>query len=355
MYDSMIVCSRCGREMEETAWKCVCGGPVEVVDEKEFDVEELKGQSLWRYQPYLGIEKCVSFDEGYTPTVLIGDCYYKLDFLFPTGSFKDRGSTVMMSALHHSGISHIVEDSSGNAGASIACYAAKAGIKAEIFVPDYASQGKIFQIQAFGAAIRMVEGTREDTRKEALKRAETVYYASHQWNPWFLQGMKTTAYEIGEQFNWDMPDTVVVPAGSGSLYYGIYKGFKHLYESGVIGCIPELVGVQPEVCSPVFNEVYGKERKCEKSVAEGLLVEYPPRLQEIKEVARHCGEIVVVSEEEIGEGLKKAIGMGLFIEPTSASVMAALEKVDSSKSRVAVLTGNGLKATQEINKILNKR
>lgn len=351
----MIVCSRCGREMEDTAWKCVCGGPLEVVDKEQVDGGELKGSSLWRYQPYLGTEKRVSFDEGYTPLVFIEDCYYKLDFLFPTGSFKDRGSTVMMSVLDHHKIPRLVEDSSGNAGASISAYAARAGIMAEIFVPAYASQGKVSQIEAFGAHIRKVEGTREDTRKEALKRAETVYYASHQWNPWFLQGMQTVAYEIAEQFNWDVPDVVVVPVGSGSLYYGVYKGFKHLLESGVIGGIPELVGVQPEVCSPVYNAVYGKERTCEKSVAEGLLVEHPPRLQEIEDVVRHHGKLVLVTEEEIGEGLRKAIRMGLFIEPTSASVMAALEKVEPSESQVAVLTGNGLKATREINDILNKR
>ncbi|MBU7014951.1 MAG: pyridoxal-phosphate dependent enzyme [Theionarchaea archaeon] len=351
----MIVCSRCGHEVEETAWKCVCGGPVEVLEEQQFDVRELKGSSLWRYQPYLGTEKRVSFDEGHTPFVFIDNCYYKLDFFFPTGSFKDRGSTVMMSVLHRHNIPRIVEDSSGNAGASIAAYAARAGITAEIYVPAYASQGKVFQIEAFGADMRKVEGTREDTRKEALKRAETVYYASHQWNPWFLQGMKTIAYEIGEQLDWDVPDVVVVPVGSGSLYYGAYLGFKHLYESDVIERIPNLVGVQPEVCSPVYNALYEKERTCEKSVAEGLLVEHPPRLQEILKIVRQNGELVVVSEKEIAEGLKKAVSLGLFIEPTSASVMAALRKVDPSKSRAAVLTGSGLKATREISDILNKR
>jgi threonine synthase len=300
---------------------------------------------------YLGTEGTVSFNEGMTPVVFI-DCYYKLDFLFPTGSFKDRGATVMMSALAAQGINQIVEDSSGNAGASVAAYAARAGIAAEIYVPAYASKGKVSQIEAFGAEICMVEGTRDDTRKAAVKRAETVFYASHQWNPYYLEGMKTVAYEIAEQFNWDVPETVVLPLGSGSLYYGVYKGFNHLYESGVIQHIPRLVGVQPEVCSPVYAEVYETEKGCGKSLAEGLLIENPPRLKEIVDVVKTHGDIITVSEEEILNGLRRLVGMGLFVEPTSAVVAAALEKIQHPGRTVAVLTGTGLKAAQEMRNLL---
>ncbi len=349
----MITCSRCGRKAEEEEWQCSCGGPLEVQDEKPFNPEELAPyHSLWRYQPYLGAEKRISFNEGWTPLVCNGNCYYKLDFLFPTGSFKDRGVTVMMSALSKRGISHIVEDSSGNAGASVAAYAARAGITAEIYVPAYASRGKISQIEAFGAHICMVEGTREDTRNEAVKRAETVFYASHQWNPHFLEGMKTIAYEIAEQFNWDVPCNVVLPVGSGSLYYGVYKGFNHLYESEITESIPHLIGVQTEFCSPVYSEVYGIPQKKGTSVAEGLLVENSPRLHNITEAARKHGELVLVSEQEITAGLKKALQMGLFIEPTSAVVMAALQILQPSESTVAVLTGSGLKGVEKIGELI---
>jgi threonine synthase len=281
-----------------------------------------------------------------TPVVLLGDYYYKLDFLFPTGSFKDRGATVMLSALKRKGITHIVEDSSGNAGAAIAAYAAQAGVAAEIYVPAYASRGKISQIEAFGARICKIEGTREDTRQKTIKRAETIFYASHQWNPYFLEGMKTVAYELAEQFEWDVPD-VVLPVGCGSLYYGVYKGFNHLYQSGLIKKIPHLLGVQPETCPPVYAALHNTECTCGKSVAEGLLIEHPPRLPEIVEAARKYGDMITVSEEEIKKGLKKAFSMGLFIEPTSAVVMAALEKVKPERA-VTVLTGSGLKAAQEI-------
>lgn len=348
----MITCSRCGKVSDGTGWQCECGGPLERGDVAPFRKEELTPvHSLWRYQKYLGTEKSVSFNEGFTPLVFLGGYYYKLDFLFPTGSFKDRGATVMMSELAKRGINYIVEDSSGNAGASVAAYAARAGITAEVYVPSYASKGKLSQIEAFGAAICRVEGTREDTRREAVKRAEKVFYASHQWNPYFLEGMKTVAYEIAEQFCWDVPDMVVLPVGSGSLYYGVYKGFNHLLESGVIDKIPQLVGVEAESCSPVYDELHGRRTPCRKSVAEGLLVENPPRLKEIVQAVKTHGDIVLVSEEEILTGLKKALRMGLFIEPTSAVVMAALEKVQPSNA-VVLLTGSGLKATEEIGELL---
>ncbi len=348
----MITCSRCGTESDGKHWQCLCGGPLEVVDGNTFKKEALHPvESLWRYQPYIGTEKRVTFHEGMTPVVLIGDYNYKLDFLFPTGSFKDRGGTVMMSDLVKKGITHIVEDSSGNAGAAIAAYAARAGICAEIYVPAYASRGKISQIEAVGAHICRVEGTREDTRRAAVKRAETIFYASHQWNPYFLQGMKTIAYELAEQFAWDVPD-MVLPVGSGSLYYGVYKGFNHLLKSGVIKKIPRLLGVQPEVCPPIYAALHNMEYSCGKSIAEGLLVEYPPRLPEIVEVAKKYGDIITVSEEEIKKGLKKALSMGLFIEPTSAVVVAALDKVQPPKGTVTILTGSGLKATQEIGKLM---
>jgi threonine synthase len=348
----MITCSRCGKISDGREWQCTCGGPLEVVDDIIFQKEKLRPvHSLWRYQPYLGTEGVVSFHEGSTPLVSI-DYYYKLDFLFPTGSFKDRGTTVMMSDLVRRQITHIVEDSSGNAGASVAAYAARAGISAEIYVPEYAAGGKISQIEAFGAKIRKVKGTREDTKKEALKRAEEVYYASHQWNPFFLEGMKTVAYEIAEQFDWEVPDTVVLPAGSGSLYYGVYKGFNHLYKSDVTDSIPELIGVQTEACSPLHAELYRVPQNRGRSIAEGLLVEHPPRLKEIAAVAKNYGAIIIVSEEEIVKGLKKALKMGMFIEPTSAVVMAALDIIRPPKNTVAVLTGTGLKATEELKPLI---
>ena len=349
----MIICSRCGRVHHDGGWLCECGGPLEIKDERAFTIGELEPiSSLWRYRSYIGAEPVVTFHEGFTPLIEIETIYYKLDFLFPTGSFKDRGTTVMMSALKAAGIGEIVEDSSGNAGASVAAYAARAGIQATIYVPDYASRGKIAQIEAFGAHIVRVKGTREDTQQAALSRAEELVYASHQWNPYFLEGMKTVAYEICEQMNWQPPNTVVIPVGSGSLYYGAYKGFLHLKQSGIIDDIPQMIGVEPELCSPVYDELHGIQKACGKSLAEGLLVEHPPRLTEIVNVVRNYGDIILVTEGEILRGLKRAVNMGLYIEPTSAVVFAALEKIQVREKVVLILTGSGLKAVQELEELL---
>ncbi|MBU7041998.1 MAG: pyridoxal-phosphate dependent enzyme [Theionarchaea archaeon] len=348
----MIICSRCGR-VSEGGWQCECGGPLEIREERGFTPGELNQlTSLWRYQSYMGTEPAVTFHEGYTPLVEIDGIQYKLDFLFPTGSFKDRGTTVMMSALKRAGITDIVEDSSGNAGASVAAYATRAGIQAIIFVPDYASCGKIAQIEAFGARIVKVKGSREDTQKAALSRVGEVFYASHQWNPYFLAGMKTVAYEICEQRNWQPPQTVVIPVGSGSLFYGAYLGFLHLQQSGIVKTIPEMIGVEPELCSPVYNELHTIQGDCEKSVAEGLLVEHPPRMKEIVAMVREHGDLVLVSEEAIRTGLKQALKKGLFIEPTSAVVFAALTQLSRKEDVVCVLTGSGLKAVQELGALL---
>ncbi|MBU7032037.1 MAG: pyridoxal-phosphate dependent enzyme [Theionarchaea archaeon] len=349
----MIICSRCRRVHHDGGWRCECGGPLEIKDERAFEIGELESlSSLWRYRSFIGTEPVVTFHEGFTPLIEIENLYYKLDFLFPTGSFKDRGTTVMMSALKAAGVTNIVEDSSGNAGASVAAYAARAGIQATIYVPDYASSGKIAQIQAFGAHIVRVKGTREDTQQAALSRTEELTYASHQWNPYFLEGMKTVAYEICEQLNWRAPEAVLIPVGSGSLYYGAYKGFKHLKESGIIDEIPLLLGVEPELCSPVYDELHGIHKPCGKSIAEGLLVEHPPRLKEIVDVVRNHGDIMLVSEAEILRGLKRAVRMGLYVEPTSAVVLAASEKIQEREKVVLILTGSGLKAVQELGDLL---
>lgn len=348
----MIRCSICKTVCTGTDWHCRCGGPLEIVDTEKFEVERLENvHSLWRYKKYLGTENSVSFNEGMTPLISVNNHYYKLDFLFPTSSFKDRGTTVMMSYLNEKGINTIIEDSSGNAGASVAAYAARAHIGAEIYVPAYASTGKISQIEAYGAKIVRVKGTREDTRKKAVDRAQHVYYASHQWNPYFLEGMKTVAYELTEQFVWDLP-AVVLPVGSGSLYYGVYKGFNHLVKSGVIDEIPYLIGVQAEVFSPVYAAVNNIAPRKEKSIAEGLLVEEPPRLKDIVDVVKKYGNIITVSEEEIKISLKKTLQMGLYIEPTSAVVVAGLNKLPESQKAVGVLTGSGLKAPSEIKELV---
>lgn len=287
--------------------------------------------------------------------------FLKVDYLFPTGSYKDRGATVLISKARELGIKKVVEDSSGNAGSAIAAYCAKAAIGCEIYVPLSTSLGKLVQIQAYGATLKMVEGSRERTAEVAMEAASRTYYASHCWNPFFLHGTKTFAFEICEQRGWKTPDTVVLPVGHGTLFLGAYIGFKELREAGVIKRIPKLVGIQTAACAPLyqaFKKGWKESLPIDKkeTIAEGISIARPVRGNQILDAVRKTdGEILTVSEMEIGATLREMGRMGHFIEPTSAATIAGLKKYLKKKKKreivISTLTGIGLKT---IGKISNK-
>ena len=161
-------------------------------------------RSLWRYAAALPfpIPDPVTMGEGCTPLVERSwdgaRALFKLEWFSPTGSFKDRGASVMISALRQQGVARLLEDSSGNGGAAIAAYAAAGGLQAKILVPASTSPAKTVQMRAYGAEIELVPGTRQDTADEAIRQAEAIFYASHNWQAFFLQGTKTLAYELWE-------------------------------------------------------------------------------------------------------------------------------------------------------------
>lgn len=326
--------------------------------------------TLWRYREAIPIEddrNVISFDEGMTPLVAWKykkyDLLAKLDYLFPTGSFKDRGATVLLSFLKEVGVKRFIEDSSGNAGAAVAAYAAKGDLECEIYCPSYTSQGKIAQITLYGAKLRQIRGTRTETAQAALKRAEKEFYASHNWNPFFLEGLKTVAYETAEQLGWRAPDNVICPLGFGGLFLGLYIGFKELRDHGLIEKIPRLLGVQPEACCPVYQAFRSQSSRIEKfdqsrpTLAEGVCATEPMRgAMIIKALAETNGAVTTVSEEEIMEGVRILAEQGFFVEPTSAVVAKAIEHfhdegvLPTGEQTIVILTGTGLKALSEIAK-----
>ena len=296
--------------------------------------------------------------EGFTPlerTEIDGhEVLLKIDYLFPTGSYKDRGASVLISKMKEWGVRKVVEDSSGNAGSAIAAYCAKAGIECDIYVPHDTSPGKLVQIQAYGATLKKVEGSREKTAKRAMTAAYETSYASHCWNPFFLHGTKTFAFEVWEQMSWKTPDTLVLPVGHGTLFLGVYMGFKELGEAGMIKKIPKLVAVQSASCAPLyqaFKKGWQETRPIEKreTVAEGIAIAEPVRGRQILEVIRETGgEILAVTEKEIKVALKEMGRKGHFIEPTSAATVAGLSqylrKKRGRETVVSTLTGMGLKS-----------
>ena len=356
-----FVCTACGKEYppDTRLWRCECGGYFVLKDAPAFreGMAPRREPSLWRYREALPpVEQPITLGEGLTPLVDARwrgrDVLFKLEYLAPTGSFKDRGTTVLVSFLAGLGVDEVVEDSSGNAGASLAAYAARAGIKARIFVPAYASPAKKAQIAVYGAELVEVEGPRENAARAVQKAAaKGAYYASHYHNPLIIEGMKTMAYEIWEQLEGRVPDNVVAPVGHGTLLLGLYRGFGELVEAGLARKIPRLFGVQSQNCAPLAaafesgaQEV--RELPARRTVAEGISIVKPLRGSEILRAVRGTGgRIVAVPEEGILPAREELARLGFYVEPTSAVPLAGLELLGLGPGEVTVgpLTGSGLK------------
>ncbi|MCI4669064.1 MAG: threonine synthase [Bacteroidia bacterium] len=368
-----FICQSSGESypLESLKWQGAHGALLDLEHSNRLDLDAVKSSndySLWRYQSGMGLPKAisrVSFAEGFSPLVRLEverqAVEIKLDYLFPSGSYKDRGATALISLAKHLGVNEVVQDSSGNAGAAIANYCALAGISCRIFVPANTSPAKLVQISSFGAQIELVEGSREMTAQAAREAAADTFYASHVWNPIFYEGTKTFAYEICEQRAWRVPDAVVLPAGNGTLLIGAYIGFNELKDWGIIQKLPKLVGVQASNCAPLYHEFHGLDPQSNQpTYAEGIAIAIPGRAQQMLDAVRKTGgTFIKVTEGEIAQALKEAISKGYFIEPTSAAVFAGLknylrEYAGEGEEVVSVFTGNGLKSSEKIQKILKK-
>lgn len=362
------VCRTCGRVYEEgcAEWRCACGGSLWLDREPvEFHRSDIRTEeySMWRYEKAYPMKKAelrATLGEGLTP--LTQDTWdgvpvwMKNDALMPTGSFKDRGVVLMINNMASRGIEKITEDSSGNAGAVVAIYAAKAGIACSIYVPANTSGGKVAQVIASGAALHKIPGLRERAAEAAQAGTEGVY-ASHNWNPYFVEGVKSMAYEIWEQLGFSAPDNIICPTGNGSIALGLAQGFSELLANGEVAHLPRLFPVQPENCNPIWRKFWNVDTPFEakETVAEGIALEHPSKCREVVEAVRRSqGELVSVTEEEILTALKQACRKGYFVEPTSSAAFAgtskliAAGKISAGETTVIVISGNGLKAGDKI-------
>jgi len=374
----MFYCDKCNQSYSEDTnlWSCNCGAPFSYIPSKSVsfprDKIKVRNKTIWRYYEALPVanqEKIVTLGEGMTPLIPAlfegQKIFFKLDFISPTGSFKDRGTSFFISKLKEQKIKKVVEDSSGNAGASLAAYCAHSGIQCEIYVPEYTSAGKVVQIEMYGAKVRRIPGSREDTSVAAMQAARSCYYASHNWNPYFLHGVKTIAFEIWEQLGWKIPDNIIVPAGQGSLVLGCQIGFNELKTAGEIKKLPRIFAVQAANCAPLYQAfqkgltepvtILKKE-----TIAEGISSAFPIRGSKVLSAVKDSdGAIIAVEEREIWESLQKVSKLGFYIEPTSAAATAGLSQlinkgsIKPTDSTVVILTGFGLKATDKI-KILKE-
>lgn len=361
-----IHCTNCHRPYPEsgTPYRCpTCGGLFDFATLPVYDPAQVDAAQpgIWRCAHAFGLPAdapVTSLGEGNTPLVwteLFGrPAALKCEFLNPSGSFKDRGSALIVSFLRARGVSEAVEDSSGNAGASFAAYAARAGMRARVFVPDSASGPKRAQIQGYGAALVGIPGPRSNAAEAVRKAAENgVAYASHAYLPFNLPGYATAAYELVEQLE-KAPGTVIVPAGQGGFILGMLRGFRALQAAGVIPQIPRMIGVQASACAPLWAlAAYGADGLRfvaeGETVAEGIRVLRPLRGDVVlREVEQHGGAFIAVDENETIAGHAALAKQGFYVEYTSAVVWAAMRNLSQKSGSlldpvVLVLTGSGLK------------
>lgn len=361
-----VRCYDCGSEQELSIedWRCACAGAWEPADLPAFSPKfiDQMDHSIWRYGELLGIDvikPTVRMGVGWTPLVPARfydhNVYFKLEYLSPSGSFKDRGVNTMLNQLVHMGVNRVVEDSSGNAGASLAAHAARFGINATIFVPQSTSPAKKHQIAVYGSEIRALAGSRRDVEEAAQNEVNTEKaYASHAYHPAYLAGQITAAYEIWEQLGGIVPDWIICPVAQGGLFLGFWLGYQQLARTGLVNKIPGLVAVQSERVAPLYQAwKKGWDRvlliePLGETIAKGVAVLKPARGKRLLEALRFSdGLALTVSEDEIISAQDDLAHAGYYVEPTSALVAAGLKQLQSvikpEEVVVMPLTGSGLK------------
>ncbi|MGB9635253.1 MAG: threonine synthase [Candidatus Micrarchaeia archaeon] len=355
-------CMQCGKTFDkEPMYKCTdCGGPLEVM----YDYEKIKAHfvpSQFRYMPpkhmkyYFALplknpHNAITMGEGGTPLIRIGTgVFAKFEGVNPTGSFKDRGSSVEISKAMEMGKDEVVCASTGNMGASVAAYASRASIKSIIFVPMFAEQIKIKQMKYYGA--KVVRGGR--TYTEAMEKS--IEYAKEKGAyltgdyPYRLEGQKTVAYEIVDQMNFKAPDNIIIPVGNGTLFYATYKAFNEMMTLNIVDKMPRLIAVQANGCAPVVDAVSKGKRnitavKHPHTIAGAINCDYPVEGAGVLRAIRESkGDAVAVSDNEMIIAKKALSGLGIYPEIASAAAYAALGKIRPKGKTVIVITGVGFK------------
>jgi threonine synthase len=388
-------CPECGTEYEagpDEPWRCECGHALDFADypipdgsRPPFSKLDTR-RGLWTFFEFLPVSERVTLGEGFTPLVDAPrwDAEFKLEYVFPTGSFKDRGATTTLSRAVELGVDTVVDDSSGNAGAAIATYAARAGLDAEIYVPADVKQSKLMAIQRSGARPVRVEGDREDVTEACVDAVESgdAWYASHAWNPAFFAGTMTFAFEVAAQRDWEVPDSLVIPTGHGTLLLGAYRGFRALREAGMIDELPTLYAAQAAGYAPIVeavddaveagavdpadgeengealeealeilqNDEDEADETAVNEIADGIQIREPARKDEIVAAIEETGgSAIATSGDAVELTLDRLHREGFYVEPTCAVAPAALQHLREANAIrpgedvVVPLTGSGLK------------
>jgi len=374
-----LSCKECRTEYPlEARYVCErCFGPLEVTYgvRGTRDVEGLRRriqagpQTLWRYSDFLPVAAPPrgALPTGCTPLVRadglaerlgLGELWIKSETANPTHSFKDRVVSVALARAREFGFETFACASTGNLANAVAAHSAAAGLRALVFVPADLEEPKILGTGIYGATLVAVRGTYDD-----VNRLCTELSGEHPWafvnvnlRPYYAEGSKTLAFETAEQLGWRLPDRVVAPIASGSLFTKIARGFEEWIEAGLVdGPVPAMNGAQAEGCSPVARAYAEGHEVCRPvkpdTIAKSLAIGNPADGPYALELARRSGGGVdAVSDEEVVEGIKLlATTTGIFTETAGGVTIATLAKlarrgeIDADERVVAYVTGDGLK------------
>jgi threonine synthase len=372
-----VICWDCGAEVDDPFVNTCpkCGGLLTVKMDLE-KVKEMKPTDLhktqigvWRYAPFMPVdpEHKVSIQEGGTPlypTKALGEAigckntFVKFEGLNPTGSFKDRGMTIGVSHAKELGAKVVGCASTGNTSASLAAYAAKAGMKCAVFLPSgKVAMGKLAQALFFGAKVLSIDGNFDDALALARKMAdERKLYLLNSINPYRPEGQKSVLFEIMDQLAYDVPDRVILPVGNAANIWAVYKACMELKEVGWIDKVPMLTGIQAAGSAPVAKAFAAKNKTFEpepnpETVATAIRIGNPVSGRKaLRAMYDTGGYSTTVTDEEI-IAAQQLLGRkeGVCVEPASAASVAGLKKLielgvaDKDERVVCICTGNGLK------------
>lgn len=388
MARTSLQCRECKKEYEST-FKYICDdcfGPLDV--KYDFptvttDTFSSRAQTYWRYFELLPIENksnIVSIDAGMTPLTKanklgeklgLRNLYIKNDSVNPTFSFKDRPAGVAVSKAKEFGLSSVGCASTGNLASATAAHAAKGGFPCHVFAPSNIEMAKITQALSYGANYIAVDGTYDDANRIAAQIGDSkgIGIVNINMRSHYVEGSKTLAYEVAEQLDWQVPDQLIVPVGSGAMLNAICKGFEELQSVSLLDNVSNMhmIAAQPHGCAPIVdafkknsNEVIPVERP--DTVAKSLAIGDPGDGRYVlKRLHQYNGFAEESNNKEILDAiLLLAKTEGIFTEPAGGVSVAVLQKIieqgkiDKNDKVVCYVTGNGLKATESIMEILEK-
>jgi len=377
---NFLECINCKSEypMDETLYNCKkCGDLLEV----KLDLEDLKRRlekvdwkrrsiSVWKYREFLPISdesKIITLQEGGTPLYKcerlaerlgIKNLYVKNEGANPTGSFKDRGMTVGVSKALEFNVKTVICASTGNTSASLAAYAARAGLNCVVLIPHgKIALGKLSQAMMYGAKVVAVKGNFDAALKIVVNASKTFgLYLLNSINPFRIEGQKTAAFEICEQLGWKAPDRIIIPVGNAGNITAYWKGFRELEAIEIIKELPRMTGVQASGASPIVNAFANGSERIEpvsdpETIATAIRIGSPVNWKRALKAIRESGGVAVaVTDDEIIYAQKLlATTEGIFVEPASAASIAGLKKliesgeIGSEETVVCIATGHGLK------------